>query len=158
MSTSQSRSTRRRRSRRRSTSKRKRRRRSEAEQTSSSTGWTRHGTALPSWSDLDPPKNKRTRTTEPDDSFLRSVSTARIALIVVGLAAAFTLYVGHVHATQQLLSDLQDARSANQTLHLKHNRLKGAFDRKTGPSVIYERARALGLRESVSYGPTIVAE
>lgn len=82
----------------------------------------------------------------------------RIALIIVGLAAAFTLYVGHVHATQQLLSDLQDARSANQTLHLKHNRLKGAFDRKTGPSVIYERARALGLRESVSYGPTIPVE
>jgi cell division protein FtsL len=123
-----------------------------------STGWSRHGTALPSWSDLDPPKNRRARTHTEDGSFLRSVSTAQYALLVLVLAAAFTAYVGHVHATQQLLSEVQEARAANQSLHLKHNRLKGAFDRKTGPSVIYERARQLGLRESVTYGPTITVE
>lgn len=80
-----------------------------------------------------------------------------MALILV-IAALFTLYVGHVHATQALLADLEGARRDNLRLHLKHNRLKGEFDRATGPAVIYERARALGLEEGVAYGPTIRIE
>jgi hypothetical protein len=88
---------------------------------------------------------------------MHRVSTARVALLIVAVAVAFTAYVGHVHATQQALADMRAAREANQSLHLKHNRLKGAYDRKTGPSVIYERARALGLQESLTYGPAIPA-
>lgn len=153
-----SRSKRKRRRRSRSSVSKRRRRSSNTNETPPSTEWSRHSTALPSWSDLDPPKNRRTRTDVDDGSFLRSVSTAQYALLVLVLAAAFTAYVGHVHATQQLLADLQEARAANQSLHLKHNRLQGAFDRKTGPSVIHERARQLGLRESVTYGPTIRVE
>lgn len=124
---------------------------------SSGTGWKRHGTAMPSWSDLEPDRNRR-RTGDDDASFLQRVSTLRFALIILAIATLFTLYVGHVHATQSLLADVQQARKANQDLHLKHNRLKGEYDRKTGPSVIYERARALGLRESVTYGPKITVE
>lgn len=74
-----------------------------------------------------------------------------LLLIVVALAA----YVGHVHATQQLLADVQQARQDNLRLHLKHNRLKGEFDQATGPAVIYERARALGLEDDITYAPTI---
>lgn len=118
--------------------------------------WKRHGTAMPSWTDLEPQTNSRRRETGDDDgSFLQGVSTVRFGLLILALAAVFTLYVGHVHATQQLLMDVQEARATNHTLHLKHNRLKGDFDRATGPSVIYERARELGLRESVTYGPSI---
>jgi hypothetical protein len=82
----------------------------------------------------------------------------RFAFFIAALAAACTLYVGHVHATQDLLARLQEVRQANQSLHLKHNRLKGAFDRATGPSVIHRRAQALGLEESLAYGPTITVE
>lgn len=79
----------------------------------------------------------------------------RFAVVVLLLAGAFTLYVGHVHATKDLLEEVQTARSENQRLHLKRNRLQGEFARKTSPSVIYERARALGLEESVTYGTPI---
>lgn len=135
---------------------RQRKRKSSAKRSSgngTASGWSRHGTALPSWTDLEP-QNQRRRDTS-DDSFLESVSTVRFAVLVLALAGAFTLYVGHVHATKDLLSQVQEARQENQRLHLKRNRLKGAFDRKTSPSVIYERAREMGLRASVTYGPSI---
>lgn len=74
------------------------------------------------------------------------------------LAGAFTLYVGHVHATKDVLGRVQEARSENQRLHLKRNRLQGEFARKTSPSVIYERAREMGLEESVTYGPPVSVE
>lgn len=86
------------------------------------------------------------------------MSTARFALIVLLVAGSFTLYVGHVHATKDLLGELQEARTENQQLHLKRNRLQGEFARKTSPSVIYERARELGLRKSVTYGAPVRIE
>lgn len=82
----------------------------------------------------------------------------RFAVIVLLVSGAFTLYVGHVHATKDLLEKVQEVRSENQRLHLKRNRLKGEFSRKVSPSVIYERARDLGLRESVTYGPPVSVE
>jgi len=119
--------------------------------------WSRHGTALPGWTDLEPPTNRRRRDAG-DDSFLESVSTLRFAAVVLLLAGAFTLYVGHVHATKDLLGEVQELRSENQRLHLKKNRLQGEFARKTSPSVIYERARELGLEESVTYGSPVSVE
>lgn len=122
----------------------------------SSSGWSRHGTALPGWTDLEPSKNKRRDT--GDDSFLENVSTVRFALVVLLIAGGFTLYVGHVHATKDLLNQVQEARAENQELHLKRNRLQGEFDRRTGPSVIYERAREMNLEASVTYGPPITID
>lgn len=120
--------------------------------------WSRHGTALPEWTDLEPRKNKRRSSPSGDESFLERISTVRFALVVLVLAGAFTLYVGHVHATRSLLNEVQELRTTNKRLHLKRNRLQGQFARKTSPSVIYERARDLGLRASVTYGPPITIE
>ncbi len=86
------------------------------------------------------------------------VSTGRFALLVLAFAAAVLLYVGHVQATQATLGELQSLRRDNLRLHLKYNRLKGEFDHATGPTVIYERARALGLEEGIVYGPAITVE
>ena len=122
----------------------------------SSEGWVRHGTALPGWADLEPSHNRK--RTAADDTFLENVSTVRFALIILAIAGLFTLYVGHVHATTDVYNQLQQAQAENQRLHLKHNRLRGAYDRRVGPSVIYDRARELGLRESVTYGPPISVE
>lgn len=83
------------------------------------------------------------------------MSTGRFALLVLLVAGVFTLYVGHVHATKDLLNQVQEARTENQRLHLQHNRLQGIYDRKTSPHVIYERARELGLEASVAYGPPV---
>lgn len=123
----------------------------------SSSNWDRHGTALPDWTDLETPRNRPTSDSS-DDTFLERVSTVRFTVVVLLLAGAFTLYVGHVHATEDLLGQVQEARAENQRLHLKHNRLKGEFARKTSPPVIYEHARDLGLKKSVTYGPPVSVE
>ena len=82
----------------------------------------------------------------------------RFGLLVLTIVTVFTLYVGHVYATQDVLAELQQMRRENLRLHLKHNQLKSAFDRATGPSVIYQRAGAMGLQDGIDYGPTIEME
>ena len=115
----------------------------------------RQGHALPGWSDIQG-LNKRTSADPREEAtFLGRISTARFALIVFGLGVLFTLYVGHVHATQQILAELEEERRENLRLHLQHNRLKGDFDQMVGPSVIYERAHALGLVTDSAPGPPI---
>lgn len=109
---------------------------------------------LPDWADLG--RGRRNgKAAPPLQTRLEAVSTLRFAVIVLVLAAACTLYVGHVQATQDLLARVQAERRDNLRLHLKYNRLKGEFDRATSPAVIYERARALGLQEGYAFGPAI---
>jgi hypothetical protein len=50
---------------------------------------------------------------------------------------------------------MQQAKKENLRLHLKLNRLRGDFDRATGPAVVYQRAKEIGLEEGIAYGPTI---
>lgn len=116
-------------------------------------GYRRHGTALPGWGDLSSAEGSSLAARA--GSLLERTSTGRFALLVLVLAAAVTLYVGHVHATQDLLVRLQDAQQENQRLHIKYDRLSGEFDRATGPSVVYKRAKELGLEERIVSGPTI---
>lgn len=113
-----------------------------------------HG-ALPSWKDLDAPRNIRVDEERRLNAFFSSISTVRAAIIVAVLAVAFTLYVGHVHATQQLFAEVIQMRSANAQLRLDHNRVKGEFDRATGPSEINPKAAQLGLAENDTHSPTV---
>ena len=114
---------------------------------------TRRG-ELPGWKDLGAKEEKRSGRTS-GGAYLERISNTRFMALILVVAALFTLYVGHVHATQALLAELERARRDNLRLHLKHNRLKGEFDRATGPAIIYERARKIGLEEGILYGPTI---
>ncbi|PEN05753.1 hypothetical protein CRI93_11650 [Longimonas halophila] len=118
---------------------------------SSDNNWRRHGTALPSWTDLEHTNARRPKPTS-DRPFLEQISTVRFAFFVVILAASFTAYVGHVHATQELLADVQQAQAENRSLHIQHNYLQGAYARKTGPAQVHDRARAMGMQETVSFG------
>ena len=111
--------------------------------------------ALPGWHDLASGETERHRMRTRHVSFLETISTTRFGLLILAVALVFTAYVGHVHATQDLLLDLQRAKKENLRLHLRHNRLKGVFDQATGPAVIYGRAKELGLEEGITYGPTI---
>ena len=79
----------------------------------------------------------------------------RLSILLVAACALFTLYVGHIYATQALVEDVQGLRKENLRLVLKHNRLRGEFDRMTSPAVILDRAAALGLEPSPEYAPTI---
>ncbi len=113
--------------------------------------------ALPGWNDQTD-QNLKALGRPEGRGFLEQVSTVRFLAIILLVAAGFTLYVGHVHATQELLSELQQVRRQNLSLHLKDHRVKGAFDRATGPRVINQRAAALGLMAGQQYGPTITIE
>ncbi len=112
---------------------------------------------LPGWRDL-ATTNEREAGRPRALAQIDKVSTMRFGLVLLAVATVFTLFIGHVHATQDLLDDLQQARRENLRLHLQHNRLRGEFDQATGPSVVYERAGAMGLVEGIEYGPTIREE
>jgi len=110
---------------------------------------------LPGWKDLSDDNDRDTRATRGRD-YLERITTTQFLTWLFALLLGAVLYVGHVHATQQLVADLETARQQNLQLHLQHSRLKGDFDRITGPSVIHERAQALGLRRGAgAVGPPI---
>jgi cell division protein FtsL len=104
----------------------------------------RAGEPLPKWDDLPGPASQER---EQETSFWERLSTLRFALAVAALVAAGVLYVGHVHATKALLTQLQEARTENRRLHLKVSRLQSSYDEATAPSVIRRRAEELGLEK-----------
>jgi hypothetical protein len=109
--------------------------------------------ALPDWSALsEVAPRRRAKAASPGSSRL---TTARFALWLFGIGIATTLYVGHVHATQDLFERLHALRKENLRLHLERDRLKGELDHALGPTVIYPKANALGLHEGFEYGPTL---
>jgi len=107
------------------------------------------------WSDLIETENNLILPKEEGSTFLGAISTIRFALGVLAIASIFTLYVGHVYATQDLLTELQEDRRENLSLQLEYNRTKGLYEAATGPAIIYERAHALGLEERAVLGPPI---
>jgi len=113
-----------------------------------------HG-ALPSWRQLESSENRRQKAAGSPHPFLDRLSTKKFGFSLLIVAAAFTLYIGHVHSTDDLLSDVQRLRRENHQLHLKYNRLKGEFDRLTGPAEIRRRARALGFEDGGILGTTV---
>jgi len=113
---------------------------------------------MPGWGELEKGNRREAARRSARSLLLDSVSTARLSLLILGAALLVTLYVGHVHATQRLAEDVQAMRSENLKLHLRFNRIRGAFDQASGPSVIYERARKLGLTESLPNGYPVIVD
>ena len=111
---------------------------------------------LPSWKELDKATNGR--VVVPGSHPFDSISTARIALMILVVAVMFTAYVGHVHATQSVLQSLEELRTEGAALRLEYNSVKGEYDRITGPAAIRLQARELGLTESTRYGPSITID
>jgi len=83
------------------------------------------------------------------------MTTARFALWLFGVGIAATFYVGHVQATQGTFERLHGLTKTNLGLLLERDRLKGELDHATGPTVIYAKARELGLKEGFVYGPSL---
>jgi len=136
---------------------RRKKRTASRQQQAQSQGRPRSTDTLPGWREL-ATSNKREEHRPRSVASIENVSTLRFGMVLLALATVFTLYIGHVHATQDVLAELQRARRDNLQLHLELNRLKGDFDRATGPSVVYQRARSMGLEEGIAYGPTIKDE
>lgn len=112
-------------------------------------------TDVPGWNDLIKEDNRRHPVNDTGSSFFGAISTLRFTLGVLAVACIFTLYVGHVYATQSLLSEVQAERKENLSLRLQYNRTKGVYDAATGPAIIYKRAQGLGLEEKMISGPIV---
>ena len=125
---------------------------------------------LPGWKDLD--KGGRTQKSASSRKKasnkktlskkglrpLDAVPSLKTGLLALFAFVAVVAFVNHVYGTRATLDELQDARRENERLRLTHQRLQGDVDRMTGPDAVMPRAAALGLEESVAYGPTIVLE
>ncbi len=118
-------------------------------------------TRLPGWSDLASKKCGAVRKNgakAAKPGLVDGVPTLRFAVLLMTACALFTLYVGHIYATQELAAEVQQLQKEELRLVLKHNRLRGEFDRMTSPSVILDRAAELGFEPGSAYGPTILVE
>lgn len=109
---------------------------------------------LPRWRDLSSDTGQGAPRSSADGLF-EAVSTLRLALMIIAAAAMVTLYVGHVYATSELLTEVDQLRRDNLELHLRHNQVKADFDRVSGPATIASRARILGLVEAIPTGHPI---
>ena len=83
----------------------------------------------------------------PKPRVLARISTLRFGLMVFAIAAAFTIYIGHVYQSQDLLDEINIQSRENVRLHLQHNQTLAEYHAATGPSVIYRRAQTLGLED-----------
>lgn len=112
----------------------------------------------PGWDDLLTDNRSKKVSLKTKEGRLAAMSTARVALGILAVAGLFTLYVGHIYATQDVLTDVQRLEKENMELELKKNQLSSAWDRATAPAVIHKRAPELGLIEGVPQGETIIVE
>ena len=125
---------------------------------------------LPGWKDLDTGgraqksassrKKASTKKTLAKRGLrpLDAVPSLKTGLLALFAFVAVVAFVNHVYGTRATLDELQEARRDNERLRLTHQRLQGDVDRMTGPEAVMPRAAALGLEESVAYGPTLVLE
>ena len=113
---------------------------------------------LPEWKDL-VPKNRKFRSAtavrKKVDTIFDKISTAQFAAVLLISALAIGLYVRHVFATQDTLSQLELLRRENLQLQLQHNQLKGAVDHDLSPNLIYRRAKELGLEPGAEFATPI---
>lgn len=113
---------------------------------------------LPNWQDLGAKKGNTklaTRVRKNGGALFDQVSTVQFALFVLAAAFVLGLYVSNVFATQETLAGLERLKRDNIQLQLRYNKMKGELGREISPSVIYRRAKELGLEEGADYGPAI---
>ena len=77
-------------------------------------------------------------------------------VIVLAVATVFTLYVGHVFATQDLLAEVQGMRNDQLALQMTFDKLEGEYHRETGPEQVFEAARDLGLEDRLLEGDPVL--
>lgn len=108
-----------------------------------------------SWNDLVTANDKKKSAHSDSETFLHTLSTARFAAVLLSILTLFTLYVGHVLTSQDLLKNVQTLERENQTMTLRLNQLLAEENEMAGPIDMFERARELGLRERAPQGKPI---
>jgi hypothetical protein len=69
----------------------------------------------------------------------------KIILGVILLGGLGILYLHHVFATQKLLSKVQNIEQQYQQAKRSHKKFRMEYDRLTGPAVITQKAKKMGL-------------
>ncbi|MEM6326298.1 MAG: hypothetical protein AAF791_04195 [Bacteroidota bacterium] len=112
---------------------------------------------LATWADLGSKPTSRGQKTRASRRVkaLDATPSLRLGVLALFACALLTAFVGHTFATQATLSEVQAAQEENERLRLTHQRLRGAFDRMTGPEEVMPAAARLGLEEGVAYGPAL---
>ncbi len=93
--------------------------------------------------------------TTPKTRVIARIPTLYFGMVIFFIAGVLTIYIGHIHRTQDLLGEISIQRRENVRLHLQHNRLVADFNASIGPSVIYERGADLGLQRGHEFAGTI---
>ncbi len=91
----------------------------------------------------------------PERKVIARVSTLQFGIIIFLLAGILTVYIGHIHTSQDLLAEINSQRKENVRLHLQHKQLVADYNAIVGPSVIYRRAENLGLERGHEYAGLI---
>ena len=112
---------------------------------------------LPGWKELGggPKAPKRSAR---KGSAIDAVPSLRFGVLLILACVAVTLFVGHTFATKATLQDVQRAERENLRLRLTNQRLRGAFDRMTGPQAVMQAAEAAGLEQGIAYGTPITLD
>lgn len=121
-------------------------------------GATGEAGVLPEWADLSSkkPRNKKARAARKQvDTFFSKVTTRQFAAGVLVFVFGVGLYVSHIFATQDTLSQLTMQQREHLRLELQYNQLKGQLDKKISQNEIYHRAIELGLRPGHEFGPVV---
>jgi hypothetical protein len=115
---------------------------------------------LPGWSDLGGKPSSRGTKTKASRRVraLDATPSLRLGVLLLLACALMTAFVGHTFATQATLAEVQAAQKENERLRLTNQRLRGAFDRMTGPEAVMPAAARLGLEEGVAYGPALTLD
>lgn len=110
------------------------------------------------WNDL-VTSNDLKKSAHPEaETFLNTLSTARFAAVLLSILTLFTLYVGHVLTTQELMREVQAMRRENSTMNLRLNQLRAEEEELTGPAAFFDRARELGFEQRILKGTPITVE
>lgn len=112
--------------------------------------------ALPGWRELAEGNASRQRPRQESPTWLGAMSTARFVVIVLAVATLFTLYVGHVFATQDVLTEVQGLRNDQLALEMTFDKLEGEYHRVTGPERVFREARGLGLEDRLLEGAPVI--
>ena len=85
------------------------------------------------------------KKSKKESSFsLPSVAAWKLIVGAIVIGALGVLYLNHVFATQQLLSEVQQMENEYQKAKSRHEDYRLTYDRMIGPKEIYEKAKEQG--------------
>ncbi|MCC5926630.1 MAG: hypothetical protein JJU41_08725 [Bacteroidetes bacterium] len=77
--------------------------------------------------------------------FPGGVSPFKMIAITILIGVLGYIYIAHIFYTQQLLREVNQLRISFENTRVDHTDVQLTYERMTGPSEVYNRAKAIGL-------------